>query len=278
MLVASLVAVAVVAGAAALRDRRAVSSAGTETGPVHVHGLGVDPADGTLFVATHTGLWRVAPGEAKAARVGTSRRDLMGFTVAGPGHFLASGHPDSRREPPLLGLIESRDAGETWTSISLAGEADFHVLRLAGRRLYGYDASHGRLLVRRGLGRPWERLGTPATIGDLAVSPIDPFRLLATTDKGLFESADGGRSWRRVASVFGLLAWPLPHELLRVEENGDLLTSADRGRNWTPVGAIGGEPAAFAARSPTELYVALHDGTIKRSTDAGRSWEVHSTP
>ncbi len=29
-----------------------------DSGPVHVHGLGVDPADGALFIATHTGLWR----------------------------------------------------------------------------------------------------------------------------------------------------------------------------------------------------------------------------
>ena len=33
-----------------------------EPGPVHVHGLGVNPADGALFVATDTGLFRVARG------------------------------------------------------------------------------------------------------------------------------------------------------------------------------------------------------------------------
>ena len=27
-----------------------------DPGPVHVHGLGVNPADGALFIATHTGL------------------------------------------------------------------------------------------------------------------------------------------------------------------------------------------------------------------------------
>src|SRR5687768_7073255 len=29
-----------------------------DPGPVHVHGLGVNPKDGALFVATHTGLFR----------------------------------------------------------------------------------------------------------------------------------------------------------------------------------------------------------------------------
>lgn len=33
--------------------------------------------------------------------------------------------------PPALGLIESRDGGKTWRSLSLQGEADFHVLPAA---------------------------------------------------------------------------------------------------------------------------------------------------
>jgi photosystem II stability/assembly factor-like uncharacterized protein len=31
------------------------------------------------------------------------------------------------------------------------------------------------------------------------------------------------------------------------------------------------------ASSDTELFVALHDGTIMRSTDGGKSWSVRST-
>ncbi len=93
-----------------------------DAGPVHVHGLGVNPKDGALFTATHTGLFRVAPGGTQPVRVGDRYHDTMGFTVVGPDHFLASGHPDGReRLPPLLGLIESRDAGESWQAISLLG-------------------------------------------------------------------------------------------------------------------------------------------------------------
>ena len=44
------------------------------------------------------------------------------------------------------------------------------------------------------------------------------------------------------------------------------------------MGEIGGEPAAFAADGPENLYVALHDGTIKRSRDGGASWAVRSRP
>jgi hypothetical protein len=32
------------------------------------------------------------------------------------------------------------------------------------------------------------------------------------------------------------------------------------------------------AQAASDLYVALHDGTIKRSTDSGSTWVVRSTP
>src|ERR671914_339504 len=112
-----------------------------DPGPVHVHGLGVNPADDALFIATHTGLYRVDDGRRKAARVGDRLQDTMGFTIVGPDRFLGSGHPDleearEKNLPPHLGLIESTDEGESWRSISLSGEADFHVLRFTGGRVY----------------------------------------------------------------------------------------------------------------------------------------------
>jgi len=113
----------------------------SDPGPVHVHGLGVNPADGALFIATHTGLFRAASGERTARRVAGRYQDTMGFTVAGPDRFLGSGHPDLREKlPPFLGLIESRDAGESWQARSLRGRADFHVLEASGQRVYGYGS------------------------------------------------------------------------------------------------------------------------------------------
>jgi hypothetical protein len=112
-----------------------------DPGPVHVHGLGVNPADESLFIATHTGLFRAESAELRARRVGDRYQDTMGFTVIGPDHFLGSGHPDGREQlPPFLGLIESRDAGRTWRAVSLQRKVDFHVLEARGRRIYGYGS------------------------------------------------------------------------------------------------------------------------------------------
>lgn len=56
----------------------------------------------------------------------------MGFTIAGPQHFLGSGHPDLREKlPSRLGLIASTDNGQSWQQLSLLGKADFHALHAA---------------------------------------------------------------------------------------------------------------------------------------------------
>jgi hypothetical protein len=254
-----------------------------DPGPVHVHGLGINPADGALFIATHTGMYRVEPDERRAERVGARYQDTMGFTIVGPNRFLGSGHPDvnearEKNLPPLLGLIESTDSGESWQPISLLGEADFHVLRFADERVYGYDASNDRLLVSADRGRTWNELERPGPLIDLAVDPSNARRIVATTEEGLFGSRDGGGNWSRVSQAVGLLAWPTPERLYLVAGGGELFASNDGGRRVRHLGEIGGQPAALLAQSADDLYVALHDGTIKRSTDGGVNWVVRSTP
>jgi hypothetical protein len=254
-----------------------------DPGPVHVHGLGVNPADRSLFIATHTGLYRTAEDESRATRVGESSQDTMGFTIIGPDHFLGSGHPDFRQElPPLLGLIESTNAGESWEPISLLGEADFHVLRSTEGRVYGYDATNNRLLASVDEGRSWDELSRPGPMLDLAVHPSQGNHLVASAQgalgPALFGSRDGGKSWRPVGETVGLLAWPAPDRLYSVTLDGEVLRSADDGARFERRGEIDGEPAAFVAQGAEDLYVALHDGTIKRSTDGGASWTIRSVP
>ena len=247
-------------------------------GPIHVHGLGIDPADGSLFIATHTGLYRTPVGSTDAERVGDLYQDTMGFAVAGPGHFIGSGHPDLRENlPPLLGLIESRDAGKTWSSISLLGEADFHVLRSAGRFVYGFDSSNSRLLVSADRGRTWSERDAPEPLGDLVALAGEPATAIAAGSI-LYRTEDAGRTFDAIGGESGYLAWPRVDRLFQLRRSGHVQLSRDRGETWRPLGSIGGEPAAFLAVSERELYAALHDGTVKVSRDAGRTWSLRSQP
>jgi photosystem II stability/assembly factor-like uncharacterized protein len=240
----------------------------------HVHGLGVDPADDSLYIATHAGLFRAPAGETEAARVGSSEQDTMGFTVTGPGRFLGSGHPGpGEKGPPSLGLIASDDAGQSWEEVSLAGEADFHVLRYAHKRVYALNALSGKLMVSDDGGENWEERAPPPEVIDLAVDPRDPQRILASTARGLAISEDEGQSWKPAGSEIGLLAWLEPEKLYLVDARGEVSVSDDAGSSWRSMGTIGGQPAAFLATPDDELYAALPDGTIEASSDGGASWK-----
>jgi len=250
----------------------------TETAAMeHIHGLGVRGE--TLFIATHAGLWSAPAGQTKATPVGASRQDIMGFSVLGPARFIGSGHPGPGQNlPPNLGLIESRDGGKSWKSISLLGETDFHVLVSLGQRVYGFDGTQGRLMVSSDGGRTWQQRSSPAPVFSLAIDPRDPDTTVAATERGLYTSTDAGRTWQALRpDTAGLLAWPSRDALYLVEGTGAVQVSADAGRRWQPAGSIGGEPAAFIAAGD-DLYVALADATVKRSADRGRSWTLRATP
>ena len=245
--------------------------------PVHVHGMGLNPADRALLIATHTGLFRLEPDAQRAERVGDCYQDTMGFAVAGPNHFLGSGHPDVRDKlPPLLGLIESRDGGKTWTPISLLGEVDFHALRVRSERIVGYDATGGRVMVSDNRGRSWRSSRPPEPLLDLVVDPGAADQLLAAGESRLFVSPNSGRTWSPREQGTGLLAWPRRDRLYLLDGGGQLWLSRDGARRWQSRGRIGGRAAALLAVTAETLYAATHDGEIKRSFDGGESWTMLS--
>jgi hypothetical protein len=268
---AAIILTLLVAGCAGGSDAASSGTAGPEPG--HIHGLGVDPAEGSLVLATHSGLFRMEPGAGAAERVGDSLQDTMGFAIAGVDRFLGSGHPDLRDDlPPLLGLIESSDGGRSWEPVSLQGEADFHALQVDGSRVVGYDASNARLMVSDDSGRTWSETRPPAGVVDLAVHPQDPSRIVATTEDGVIASSDEGATWRPLAGDADLLVWPAPGALYGFADDGTVTLSRDGGGVWNRMGDLGGEPAAATADARDGLIVALHDGRIVSSRDAGASW------
>ncbi len=254
------------------------TAGGPDPGLQHIHGLGV--SGDTVYIATHTGLWTAPAGQTKARRFGSSRQDIMGFSIPGDGRFVGSGHPDPSQAdlPPNLGLIESGDGGRSWKNVSLLGEADFHVLESAGRRIYGVNNADGALMVSADAGRSWDRRTPPAGVFDLAIDPRSSQHIVASTERGIVRSADGGTRWRPSRrDLAGLLAWAAPDRLYLVGPDGAVQLSPDGGSEWKAVGNIGGEPAAFIAHGD-DLYAALSDGTVNRSADGGRSWTLRASP
>ncbi len=270
---------AVVAGACGGRGPTGGSTAAE--GIAHVHGFGVNPADGKLYVATHSGLFRLEPkgdtpeGGAlphEAVLVGETKWDFMGFTVVGADHFLASGHPDVKGmragEPSLLGLIESRDGGRTWQRLSLGGEADFHALRVVGGRIYGYNSSSGKLMASED-GKTWDEL-SQAILFDLAFDEARPERVVATTNEGPVVSLDGGRTWSEPRPpVLAYVSWS-EGSFWGVSPHGVIYRDSGEA-GWEEVGRAPEAPTAFLAHSGS-LYVATAEPSIFVSRDGGTTW------
>jgi hypothetical protein len=237
----------------------------------HIHGLGVDPFDGALYAATHYGLFRVS-GDGAATRV-SEVQDFMGFTVAGPGRFLASGHPgEGQPGPSSVGLIESTDRGETWATRGLSGEADFHSLEYRHDRVYGLNSMTGELLVGDDL-EDWD-VRSDLPMADFAVSPDDPDVLLATTQEGLARSTNRGVGFALVegAPLVVLVSWADDGSVAAVDPEGVLHTSPDGGATWVEGGNLGGPPEALTAHSAEVVYAAAN-GEVLVSNDGGKTFE-----
>lgn len=250
---------------------------GTDADLAHVHGLGVDPADGTLYAGTHHGLFRVT-GDAIEGPVGGLEQDFMGFTVAGEGRFLASGHPGPGQPgPPALGLLESTDGGETWQSRSLSGEADFHALEFRHGRTWGVNAMTGELLTSTDL-REWRTLAR-LTAYDVAASPEGPDHLLVTTPEGPFTSSDGGTTFEPFAGApaVALASWTDAGALVGVDVDGRVHLRPAGQDAWQSGGTLAGPPEAIHAEDSGDgvtVYAAA-DGRLWRSTDGGASFSAY---
>lgn len=245
---------------------------------VHLHAIGVNPRDGRLYVATHSGVLTVR-SDGGVERVADRFQDTMGFTVLGPDLFLASGHPDLREDAPRsLGLIRSDDAAETWEPVSLSGEADLHSLVVAHGRVYAADATAGQLLVSLDEGRSWERRGV-VELAALAVDPRDSEVLVGADYEGsLQRSDDGGRTWQRLGGPrIRTLAWDEQIGLFGASPGGEVFASDDGGTSWARRGDLDGSGPVLTVVDRT-LWAATDGARFVRSDDGGRTWAVTARP
>ena len=259
----------------------------------HIHSVALDPHQpDVVYLATHNGLLR-STGE--GWEVVGPPLDLMGFAPAPhrPGVLYASGHPplDSRLPNPL-GLMMSTDGGHRWQPVSLAGQADFHLIGIAPsrpQRFYAWNAGREPGLYRSDDGgRSWTR---PAAAGlasssrdvfDLAVHPDEPDTLLVATRQGLRLSRDGGESFTPLwgdapvtaVAYGGGQLWAFLHH-----PEGGLVRSPDQGVSWFRVSSLRGadDPVISLAPHPVHgsiRYALTLQGWLLATRDGGRTWEV----
>jgi hypothetical protein len=238
----------------------------------HVHGLGVDPGDDTLYIATHTGVFSF--DDEGLERVADRWQDTMGFAVVGPEHFLASGHPDLREDlPSMLGLIESTDGAETWQPLSLVGEADLHAIEPTEDIVYAIDALEGRLIASADR-RDWRTVDERPLLDLAVLATSTGNELLATTPGGellRYEEAGQASSAIGGAPPLAYIDGARPNLLVGANAGGDVFISAT-GDSWQQVGTVVGHVTALDA-GPGAWHVAT-EGGVFTSTDAGKTWTL----
>ncbi|WP_262387066.1 F510_1955 family glycosylhydrolase [Streptomyces sp. TRM49041] len=239
----------------------------------HIHGVGIDPADGRLYVGTHEGIFTVDESGTPQL-VGDREDDFLGFTVADAGTFLASGHPAPAPGgdlPADHGLVRSTDAGKSWQTASLQGEAVFHALDQAEGTIYGYDSTGGLLRVSED-GATWQDRARLRAL-DIAVNPADPDRVVATTADGVARSTDGGATFAPGEEpAMEFVSWASPGALFGVDFTGTLSVSPDGGATWRRLATVpGGQPQALTAVDERHVLAATQDG-VYESKDAGKTF------
>lgn len=265
---------------------------------MHIHGLSYalkEPYN--LYMSTHHGLVQIdSTNQWNWVGELGNRHDLMGFVVQNEETMISSGHPaeGSRLKNPL-GVVISKDQGATWEPLALHGQVDFHVFEVnAGNSsvLYGIN-SHG---ANAGLyqsvdgGSKWDKIkakGLPEdlmTVFSLISDPENPQSLLAGTQVGILESADGGKTWtlksnsQTFTSAKGIKEPSGKIVTYVIGENEGLMFSNDFGDTWTSLNLqLGEDVATHIAIHPQQegIYaVGTSKEHVLQTTDNGQTWKT----
>lgn len=267
------------------------AAAQAQTTLTHVHGLAYSTDGRRLMIPSHHGLaiyeegrWSGAPGP---------RHDYMGF-AATAGALYTSGHPvpGSGLVNPF-GLLRSRDGGTTWEKLGLEGESDFHLLAAGWNSgaVYVWNEEPNSRMRGAGLystigdGFAWLRAESKGLQGEpraLAAHPSDAKLVAVATSAGIFESADAGRSFARVAPGDGTAVF---YDL----DGGHLWYGRYDGEPRLARARLRGGPAAqlalpplrkdavaYIAQNPArrgEYAIATFRRSVYLSSDGGRTWQ-----
>ena len=228
---------------------------------------------------------------------------------------LAIGRGQSVPDWRHIGTYAIGDVPDAWLAGSISGPVD---------RVW-YSSDGATLLVRTSSGRvyqtsdlenwqaslvppppvPSQVLGLqpgaaspPGALRDLAASPANPDEISVATDRGVFRSSDGGRSWTSLNDalpnlpVRRLLAIPAGGQGVRIEIAGNLAAEWPPGEKqvWLPsangdvvteaqlrgaLGALAGVAISAIAVSGNMVYAGTEDGQVRVSSDRGQTWQTY---
>jgi photosystem II stability/assembly factor-like uncharacterized protein len=178
-------------------------------------------------------------------------------------------------------LVRTRDGGQSWHTLPVAWAQDevASLLWLENGAL-GAGTGQGRLYRSLDGGDSWVEGGTGLPRGSVLDLAVIGTRLLVATWTGLYDSEDGGETWRYLTSTLGN---PNAQALLTTEAGLLLGTRAGLFR-WQPdtrqwevapgdfppggIASLAADPA-----NPQLLYAGTSGDGLYRSVDGGANWQ-----
>jgi photosystem II stability/assembly factor-like uncharacterized protein len=250
-------------------------------GKTHYHGIAfARSGSAALLLASHHGLFALDKN-GEATRV-SPVHDYMGFSPdpADPLSFYASGHPSGGGNS---GFLKSNDGGATWKQLSsgVRGPVDFHQMDVSPINPQTIFGNYGGMQVSHDGGQTWADAGfSPLKLVAIAASGISADQIYAATQKGLYNSADAGKTWQplefdgKVVSAIEtgpngtLYAFVLGQGLMKAQE--------DRPKDWTVLSNGFGDaiPLHIAIDPADSKHLALttQNNDVLESRDGGSTW------
>jgi photosystem II stability/assembly factor-like uncharacterized protein len=258
-------------------------------------------AQGGLWIAI---AWLVAVSASAGENSRAHRWEPVGLTGGG-GMFAPAISPVDPRVMMLncdmSGAYITRDGGQNWSMIhqnqlrsSTRCRPAFHPTD--GRVIFAAEAGAGMKVSRDG-GEHWTPVrGAPANLmGEIAIDPGHPVRMMAGDASAVGLSNDGGATWRPCRGPHGrTLAFHFDQTsdparrvcfaatsegIWRSEDGGVSWSEATRGLPWKEIRSFCG--GSRARDGKVVLYCAIqgraeesaYTGGVFRSTDRGASWQ-----
>jgi hypothetical protein len=236
-------------GGGSSSDEGGAAAAPTIDPSLEVGSLAVNPADGVLYIGSSAGAFKLPAGAAKPEKFKTTMLapsrgtgpliDLV-LRFSGPNTILASGHSSGGTLPLNVGFFGSADAGKSWRPISGMNDADYHDIEVVGPTTVALRIDDpNSVQVSSDEGKTFEARAAPAASAalDITINPTDPKQWAVGTEQGVFVSTNEGRSWRqRATTAKARVAWAAEDALYSAGLDGTIRLSTDGGKSWNETG------------------------------------------
>jgi len=198
-------------------------------------------------------------------------------------------------------IYKTRDGGKTWENISrgmtfsrvisMTIDPQYPATIYAGTKgdavFKSYDGGQRWVPVRSGL----DDVTVSSVVNQLVQDPLDHDHLFVATTMGVFETQNGGDSWKKrmagmkeVLMVVTLAIDPVRRNILYAGTSGGVYKTVDRAARWEKVNnglvppevlassrALGVTVLQVDPFNPETVYAATLNGLYK-TTDAARTW------